>query len=97
MDETWWSPEQPRVPYEQTKREADLLARSSRTGCRSAHRDSGRDYGHGDESSIAARIEAFATYPTPVGDMPELAQSLVNVDDCATGPTPDCRTRPRRG
>ncbi len=42
-------------------------------------------YGFGDESSMAALIETFTTYPTPVGYMPELVQSLVNVDDCATG------------
>jgi nucleoside-diphosphate-sugar epimerase len=40
-------------------------------------------YGYGDESSMARLIELFVRYPTPVGYMPELVQSLVNVDDCA--------------
>ena len=86
VDETWWSPESPRVPYEQTKREAHLLARSfAEQGAAVQIGIPGGIYGHGDESSMAALIEAFATYPTPVGYMPELVQSLVNVDDCATG------------
>ena len=34
---------------------------------------------------MASLISAFTSYPTPVGYMPELVQSLVNVDDCATG------------
>ena len=83
---TWWSPEEPRVPYEQTKREADLLARSfAEQGAAVRIGIPGGIYGYGDESSMAVLIEAFATYPTPVGYMPELVQSLVNVDDCATG------------
>jgi dihydroflavonol-4-reductase len=86
VDETWWSPETPRVPYELAKREAHLLARSFvQQGASVRIGIPGGIYGFGDESSMATLIETFATHPTPVGYMPELVQSLVNVDDCATG------------
>jgi nucleoside-diphosphate-sugar epimerase len=32
---------------------------------------------------MATLIATFVRYPTPVGYLPELTQSLVNVDDCA--------------
>lgn len=86
VDETWWSPEEPSVPYERTKRAAHELARSfAANGARVRIGIPGGIYGYGDESSMAALITAFASYPTPVGYMPELVQSLVNVDDCAEG------------
>lgn len=86
VDESWWSTEPETVAYEQTKREAHLLARSmAADGAKVRIGIPGGIYGHGDVSSMAALIKVFASYPTPVGYMPELVQSLVNVDDCATG------------
>jgi dihydroflavonol-4-reductase len=86
VDESWWLADEPTVPYERTKREAHELARSfAAGGARVRIGVPGGIYGHGDESSMAALITAFTSYPTPVGYMPELVQSLVNVDDCAEG------------
>lgn len=86
VDESWWLADEPTVPYERTKREAHELARSlAAQGARVRIGIPGGIYGYGDESSMAALITAFTSYPTPVGYMPELVQSLVNVDDCAEG------------
>jgi dihydroflavonol-4-reductase len=86
VDEQWWSPNEPSVGYEATKREAHLLARAmAARGAPVRIGIPGGIYGYGDESSMAKLIEAFTSYPTPIGYMPELVQSLVNVDDCATG------------
>lgn len=86
VDESWWLVDEPIVPYERTKREAHELARSfAASGARVRIGIPGGIYGYGDESSMAALITAFTSYPTPVGYMPELVQSLVNVDDCAEG------------
>ncbi len=86
VDESHCSDAIPRVPYEVTKREAHLLARQmAAEGARVRIAIPGGIYGHGDESSMAKLIETFARYPTPVGYMPELVQSLVQVDDCADG------------
>jgi farnesol dehydrogenase len=86
VDESWLSPEPATVAYEQTKRDAHLLARSMAAGGAKVRIGiPGGIYGYGDVSSMAALITAFTSYPTPVGYMPELVQSLVNVDDCATG------------
>lgn len=85
VDERWWAPQEPSVAYEATKREAHLIAREfAAQGASVRIGIPGGIYGYGDESSMAKLIEVFSSYPTPVGYMPELVQSLVNVDDCAT-------------
>jgi dihydroflavonol-4-reductase len=84
VDETWWASEVPTVVYEAAKRDAHLLARRMAAGGASVRiAIPGGIYGYGDESSMAQLIQTFSKYPTPVGYMPELVQSLVNVDDCA--------------
>jgi dihydroflavonol-4-reductase len=84
VDETWWNPDEPVVAYEKTKRAAHELARSLvAEGARVRIGMPGGIYGADDDSSMAQLIRAFVSYPTPVGYMPELVQSLVNVDDCA--------------
>jgi nucleoside-diphosphate-sugar epimerase len=86
VDENWWAPQEPSVAYEATKREAHVMARTmAAQGAPVRIGIPGGVYGYGDTSSMAKLIEVFVTYPTPVGYMPELVQSLVNVDDCATG------------
>ncbi|WP_208026900.1 NAD-dependent epimerase/dehydratase family protein [Rhabdothermincola sediminis] len=86
VDESWWNPEVPSVAYERTKREAHLLARvRAEQGARVRIGIPGGIYGADDDSEMAKLIRTFVTYPTPVGYMPELVQSLVNVDDCAEG------------
>jgi len=86
VDESFWSPRPPSVAYEATKRQAHLVARSmAAQGAAVRIGIPGGIYGYGDHSSMAKLIEVFARYPTPVGYMPELVQSLVNVDDCADG------------
>jgi dihydroflavonol-4-reductase len=84
VDETWWNDAAPHVAYEATKREAhrrvqELAAAGGpvRIGI------PGGIYGWGDDSSMARLIATFVRYPTPVGYLPDLVQSLVNVDDCA--------------
>ena len=85
VDEQWWAPQEPSVAYEATKRAAHVIARELAAGGASVRIGiPGGIYGYGDTSSMARLIEAFTSYPTPVGYMPELVQSLVNVDDCAT-------------
>jgi nucleoside-diphosphate-sugar epimerase len=84
VDESWWAAARPKVAYEAAKREAHLLARDmAAEGASVRIASPGGIYGYGDESSMAQLIETFSRYPTPVGYMPELVQSLVNVDDCA--------------
>jgi nucleoside-diphosphate-sugar epimerase len=84
VDESWWNPEEPTVAYEATKRAAHLYVRDlARSGRRVRIGIPGGIYGFGDESSMAKLIETFVRYPTPLGYMPDLVQSLVNVDDCA--------------
>jgi nucleoside-diphosphate-sugar epimerase len=86
VDETWWADTAPTVAYEAAKRRAHELARQLAAGGASVRIASpGGIYGYGDESSMAQLIETFSRYPTPIGYMPELVQSLVNVDDCADG------------
>jgi dihydroflavonol-4-reductase len=84
VDESWWNPAEPVVAYEATKRQAHLeVRRLAAEGKPVRIGVPGGIYGIGDDSSMATLIETFVKYPTPVGYMPELVQSLVNVDDCA--------------
>jgi nucleoside-diphosphate-sugar epimerase len=86
VDESWWNPAEPAVAYERTKREAHLLARDrAAKGTRVRIGIPGGIYGPDDDSEMAKLIRTFVSYPTPVGYMPELVQSLVSVDDCADG------------
>jgi nucleoside-diphosphate-sugar epimerase len=84
-DETWWNPDPPVVGYEVTKREAHLVARElAAAGAPVRIGSPGGIYGYGDTSSMARLIEVLVNYPLPpVGYLPDLVQSLVNVDDCA--------------
>jgi nucleoside-diphosphate-sugar epimerase len=84
VDESWWADKPPTVAYEAAKRDAHLLAqRMANEGASVRIASPGGIYGYGDVSSMAQLIETFSRFPTPVGYMPELVQSLVNVDDCA--------------
>jgi nucleoside-diphosphate-sugar epimerase len=40
-------------------------------------------YGFGDTSTMAQLITAYARWAIPVGYLPDVRQSMVNVDDCA--------------
>ena len=84
VDETHWSIRDPVVTYERTKRDGHLVARAL-ASCGAPVRIAipGGVYGHGDEGSMATLIETFVSYPTPLGYLPDMVQSLVNVDDCA--------------
>jgi nucleoside-diphosphate-sugar epimerase len=84
VDESHWAVNEPTVAYEATKRSGHELARArAADGARVRIGVPGGIYGFGDESSMAKLIELFTLHPTPLGYMPELVQSLVNVDDCA--------------
>jgi dihydroflavonol-4-reductase len=84
VDEQWWSPDPPKVAYEATKREAHrFVRRLGEAGAPVRIGTPGGIYGYGDESDMATLITTFVRYPTPIGYLPELMQSLVNVDDCA--------------
>jgi dihydroflavonol-4-reductase len=86
VDETYWSDVEPISAYERTKRAAHLVARDlASRGAPVRIGVPGGVYGFGDESSMAKLIATFARYPTPVGYLPDVVQSLVNVDDCADG------------
>lgn len=86
VDETHWCTDMPSVPYERTKREAHLVARRLAAGGASVRIAApGGIYGWGDTSELAQIIRAYVLYPIPVGYMPEMVHSVVNVDDCADG------------
>jgi farnesol dehydrogenase len=72
--------------YEGTKRRGHLVARAmAQAGAPVRIGIPGGIYGYGDTGSMAKLIETFVTYPTPIGYLPDMVQSLVNVDDCAEG------------
>lgn len=86
VDEAWWNPAPPAVGYELTKREAHQVAQGyAAAGARVRIGIPGGIYGTDDTSSMGKLIEALVRYPMPFGYMPELHQSLVQVDDCAAG------------
>lgn len=83
-DESWWSGAPPAAVYEATKRSAHEYARSLvRAGAPLRIAMPGGIYGYGDESTMASLIKAYALFPVPMGYLPDVRQSLVNVDDCA--------------
>lgn len=83
-DESYWCDDEPIVAYERTKREAHLLARRfAADGVPVRIAAPGGIYGWGDTSDLAQLIRAYVLYPIPVGIMPEMVHSVVNVDDCA--------------
>lgn len=84
VDEAHWADAEPQVVYERTKRAGHLVARElAGAGAPVRIGIPGGIYGYGDTGSMAKLIDAFTTHPTPVGYLPELVQSLVQVDDCA--------------
>jgi dihydroflavonol-4-reductase len=85
-DETYWCPDEPIVAYERTKRDAHLVARRlASDGAAVRIAAPGGLYGWVDTSELAQLIKAYVLYPIPVGYMPEMVHSVVNVDDCADG------------
>jgi dihydroflavonol-4-reductase len=83
-DEAWWAPEPRDVIYEDTKRRAHEYARSLiADGASIRIAMPGGIYGYGDSSTMADLIAAYARWPIPIGYLPEVRQSMVNVDDCA--------------
>jgi nucleoside-diphosphate-sugar epimerase len=83
-DESWWSPEPLIVPYEQTKREAHVRARrAAEEGVRVRIGIPGGIYGRGDGSELGRLIQLYQRWPLPLGYLPEVQHSTVNVDDCA--------------
>jgi nucleoside-diphosphate-sugar epimerase len=85
-DETYWNPASPEVAYERTKRDAHLVARElAAAGAPVRIAIPGGIYGFGDESEMSTLIRLFVLWGAPIGYMPEVVQSLVNVDDCVDG------------
>lgn len=85
-DETWWYPNRLDVLYERTKRAGHEHARqlaedgaSIRIAC------PGGIYGFGDSSTMSQLIEVFTRWPVPLGYLPDVRQTTVNVVDCADG------------
>lgn len=83
-DESWWHPGPLDAVYEETKREAHLHAREL-IGAGAPVRIvmPGGIYGYGDQSTMADLIRAYGLWPLPLGYLPEIRQSTVDVDDCA--------------
>ncbi len=83
-DETYWCDDEPVVAYERTKRDAHLLARRfASEGASVRIAAPGGIYGWGDQSELSDIIRAYVLHTIPVGYMPEMVHSTVNVDDCA--------------
>lgn len=83
-DETWWAPGPLEVTYERTKRTAHEFARSlGADGASVRIVAPGGIYGYGDQSTMSQLIETFSRWPMPVGYIPDVRQTTVNVDDCA--------------
>lgn len=83
-DETWWAPDPLEVAYERTKRAAHTYARELAEGGASIRIVApGGIYGHGDSSTMSQLIEVFSRWFIPIGYLPEVRQTTVNVDDCA--------------
>jgi len=85
-DEQWWHPGPFEVAYERTKRAAHEHARSlAAAGGAVRIGAPGGIYGHGDQSSMAQLIEVFSRWSVPIGYLPDVRQTTVNVHDCADG------------
>ncbi len=83
-DETWWHADPLEVAYERTKRAGHRHARElAADGASIRIAAPGGIYGFGDSSTMSQLIEVFTKYPVPVGYLPEVRQTTVNVDDCA--------------
>lgn len=84
QDETFWDPAEPTVEYERTKRLAHEGARDRIASGESVRiAIPGGIYGMGDQSTMFDLIRAYSRWPLPLGYMPEIRQSTVNVQDCA--------------
>ncbi|MCX7620355.1 MAG: NAD-dependent epimerase/dehydratase family protein [Acidimicrobiales bacterium] len=84
QDETYWNDGPPAAVYEETKREAHLFARGlAAQGAPVRIAIPGGIYGFGDRSTMYDLIRLYTLYPLPVGYLPDVRQSVVNVDDCA--------------
>lgn len=83
-DESWWNPDPPVAVYEATKRAAHEHARDlAASGARVRIAAPGGIYGADDTSTMAQLIDAFAQWPLLLGYLPDVRQSLVQVDDAA--------------
>jgi nucleoside-diphosphate-sugar epimerase len=83
-DEEWWDDAPRVVLYEDTKRRAHELARElAAAGASVRIAMPGGIYGFGDRSTMADLIAVYTRWPIPFGYLPEVRQSMVNVDDCA--------------
>jgi dihydroflavonol-4-reductase len=83
-DESWWNPAEPAAVYEDHKRRAHLFARSLiEQGAAIRIAMPGGIYGYGDQSTMFDLIKTYVQYTVPIGYLPEVRQSTVNVDDCA--------------
>lgn len=84
QDESYWNADPPVARYEETKRKAHLLVRElAAEGAPVRIAMPGGIYGYGDQSTMYDLIRLYTLYPLPLGYLPEVRQSIVNVDDCA--------------
>lgn len=85
-DESHWSGDAPRSPYEATKREAHTIARSmARAGARLRVAMPVTIYGPDDPSLTGRAHRWIASGAMRVGALGNLPMSFVHVDDCADG------------
>lgn len=83
-DESHWNPSRSVVAYEQTKRDAHLVARRlAEAGALISIVIPGGIFGHGDQGDFDSLVRLFTYVPIPVGYLPGVVQSWVHVDDCA--------------
>jgi dihydroflavonol-4-reductase len=83
-DESHWTGDAPRSPYEATKREAHVIARSmARAGSRIRIAMPVTIYGPDDPSLTGEAHKWIARGAMRVGALADLAMTLVHVDDCA--------------
>ncbi len=83
-DEGYWNPDPPVTCYEETKRAGHLVARElAEAGASVRIAVPGGIYGFGDQSTMYDLIRLYTLFPIPIGYLPEVRQSIVNVDDCA--------------
>jgi dihydroflavonol-4-reductase len=84
QDESYWNEGEPAAVYEDHKRRAHLFARSLiEKGAAIRIAMPGGIYGHGDQSTMFDLIKTYVQWSLPIGYLPEIRQSTVNVDDCA--------------
>ncbi len=83
-DESHWAGDTPRSPYESTKREAHLIARSmAEAGARVRIAEPCTIYGPDDPSLTGRTHRWIASGAMRVGTLADLPMTLVHVDDCA--------------